>query len=265
MAVDYSAGEGVDIDRDRLAGLHIGQLRLLVIRDDIDGLQRRDRHQLRAGLDVFPDSQSANADRAIHRGRDRRVAEVEFGLVLHRLLLGERRVGLGELSLKNADLLLGRGYNRGVVPQCGLFFANIGLRLLRSLHGAVAGRGQMGVPLEILLRKDKRGLIRNDLLAVLLDNEFLLGNLLVESVDARLCRRDIGMRLIERRLVISRVDPREHRPGLDRLVVVDGHLGDIARYLGADHNRMRLYIRVIGRYQEATGLPIVDARDPRDP
>jgi hypothetical protein len=52
----------------------------------------------------------------------------------------------------------------GVVPQCGLFFADMGLRSLRSLHGAEAGRGQMGVPLKILLRKDKCGLIRNDLL-----------------------------------------------------------------------------------------------------
>src|SRR5450755_3838696 len=228
MSMYYSAGEGVDIDRDRLTGLHIGQLRLLVIRDDIDGLQRCDRHQLRAGLDVFPDSQSANADRAIHRGRDRRVAEVELGLVLHRLLLGKCRVGLSELALKNADLLLGRGYNRGVVPQCGLFFANIGLRLLRSLHGAEAGCGQMRVPLEILLRKDKRGLIRNDLLAVLLDNEFLLDYLLVESADARLRRRDIGTRLVERGLVIAWVDAREHRPSLDRLVVVDGSRGDVA-------------------------------------
>ena len=76
--------------------------------------------------------------------------------------------------------------------------------------------------------KDKRGLIRNDLLAVLLDNELLLGYLLVESVDVRLRRRDIGTRLVECRLVIAWIDPREHRPSLDRLVVVDRSRGDVA-------------------------------------
>ena len=156
--------------------------------------------------------------------------------MLHRPLLSECRGSLRELSLKNADLPLGGGDNRGGMLKPGLFFGNVGLRLLRPLHGAVAGRGQMGIALEILLRKDQRGLIRNDLLAVLLDNEFLLGDLLVESVDARLCHRDIGTRLIERRLVIARINPSQHRPGLDRLVVVDGHL---ARLEARDYRMTR--------------------------
>jgi hypothetical protein len=123
----------------------------------------------------------------------------------------------------------------------------------------------MGVPLEVLLRKHKRGLIRNDLLAVLLDNEFLLGYLLVESTDARLRRRDIGTRLVERRLAIAWVNPREHRSSLDRLVVVDRYLGDIARNFGANQDRMRLYIRVISRYQKAAGGPVVIAIKARRP
>src|ERR1700719_2613918 len=106
--------------------------------------------------------------------------------MLHSLLLGECRVGLRELRLKNADLLLGGGDNRGVVLQDGLFFSNVGHRLLRPLHGAIAGLRQLGIALVILLRKDKRGLIRSDLLAVLLDNELLLDDLLIESVDAGL-------------------------------------------------------------------------------
>jgi hypothetical protein len=198
--VHRSAGEGVDIDRDRLARPHIGQLGLLVIRGDINGLQRHDRHQLRAGLDILADPQGAHADRAVDRGRDRRIAEVELGLMLYRLLLGERRVGLGELRLEDADL------------------------------------GQLGVALVILLRIDKRRLIRSDLLPVLLDNELLLSDLLVQAVDARLCR--------------------EHLAGLDRLVVVDRHLGDIARHLGTDQHRMRLHIGVIGRHQKAAGRPV---------
>jgi hypothetical protein len=101
--------------------------------------------------------------------------------VLHRLLLGERRVGLGDLRLENADLLLGGGDNRGVVLQRGVLFANVGLRLLGPLHGAPAVLGQLGVALKILLRIDERRLIRSDLLAVLLDHELLLGDLLVQA------------------------------------------------------------------------------------
>ena len=129
--------------------------------------------------------------------------------MLHRPLLGECRFGLTELRFENADLLLGGGHSRVVVLEGGLFFGNVGLRLLRPLYGAVAGLRQIGVALEILLRKDQRGLIRRDLLAVLLDNELLLADLLVEGIDARLRRRDIGTRLVERRLVIARVDPCE--------------------------------------------------------
>jgi hypothetical protein len=254
--VHRSAGEGVDIDRDRLARPHIGQLGLLVIRGDINGLQRHDRHQLRAGLDILADPQGAPADRAVDRGRDRRIAEVELGLMLYRLLLGERRVGLGELRLEDADLLLGSPDPRRVVLQRGLFFANVGGCLLRVLHCAPAVPGQLGVALVILLRIDKRRLIRSDLLPVLLDNELLLSDLLVQGVDARLCGGDIGAGLGERSLVIARVDPREHLAGLDRLVVVDRHLGDIARHLGTDQHRMRLHIGVIGRHQKAAGRPV---------
>ena len=207
-----------------MARPHIGQLGLLVIRHDIDRLQRHDRHQLRAGLDVFPDPQRPHADGAVHWRYDRCVAEVELGLMLHRLLLSERRVGLGELRLKDADLLLGSPDTRSVVLQRGLLFTNVGGRLLRVLHGAPAVLGQLGVALVILLRIDQRRLIRSDLLAILLDNELLLGDLLVERGDDRLRRRDAGARLVECGLVIARVDPREHLAGADPLIVVDRRL-----------------------------------------
>ena len=76
------AGKRVDVDRDRLAGPHIGQLRLLVICDDVHRLQRHHRHQLGAGLHVLADPQGADADSAVDRRGDRRVAEVKLGLVL---------------------------------------------------------------------------------------------------------------------------------------------------------------------------------------
>ncbi len=90
MALDGRAGEHVDVDLDRLAGLHVGELRLLEVRDDIGRVDRHDRHQLRAGLDILADAQRAVADHAVDRRGDRRIGEVELGLVLHRLVVGER-------------------------------------------------------------------------------------------------------------------------------------------------------------------------------
>ena len=245
------------MDRDQLAGAHIGQLGFLVIRSDIDALQRHHRHQLGPGLDVLPDPERSDAHGAADRRRNRRVAEVKLGLVLHRLLLGECRLGLSELSLQNADLLLGSRDTGAVMLECRRLLANVGLRLLRSLHSAVAGLRQVGVALEILLRKDLCRLIRGNELARLLDRQLLLGDLLVEGVDARLRRPDVGAGLVERGLVIAGVDPREHLIGLDRLIVLDRHLGYIARNLGADQHRMRRHIGVIGRDQKAGGRPVV--------
>jgi hypothetical protein len=97
------------------------------------------------------------------------------------------------------------------------------------------------------------------LLALLLDNELLLGDLLIERVDTGLRRRDIGASLVERRLVIARVDPRQHLAGLDLLIVVDRHLRDIARDVGTDQNRVRLHISIVSRHQKAAGRPEVIA------
>jgi hypothetical protein len=57
------------IDRDGLARPYIGQLRLLVLRHDIGRLQRHDRHQLGAGLDILADPQGAHAHGTVDRRR----------------------------------------------------------------------------------------------------------------------------------------------------------------------------------------------------
>jgi hypothetical protein len=97
------------------------------------------------------------------------------------------------------------------------------------------------------------------LLAVLLNNELLLGDLLVERVDARPRRQDIGARLIECGLIEARVDPGQELAGVNPLVVTNRHRDDIARYLGSDQRRMRIYICVVGRHQETAGVPPVVA------
>jgi hypothetical protein len=47
----------------------------------------------------------------------------------------------------------------------------------------------------------------------------LLGDLLVEDIDARLRRRNIGGRLVQRGLIVARVYPCQVLAGLHRLVV----------------------------------------------
>ena len=65
-AVEDLAGEHVDLDLDRLARMHVGELRLLVVGDDVGGLCRHDGHELRARLHVLADAQRAVADHAVH-------------------------------------------------------------------------------------------------------------------------------------------------------------------------------------------------------
>jgi hypothetical protein len=86
-----------------------------------------------------------------------------------------------------------------------------------------------------------------------------LVNLPVQRVDARLRCCDIGARLIERGPVIPRIDAREHLAACDHLVVVDRRFGEIARHFGADQDRMRLHISVIGGDQKAACRPVVVA------
>ena len=50
--------------------LHIGELRFLVVGDDVGGLRRHHGHQLRPGLDVLADPQRAVADHAVDRRDD---------------------------------------------------------------------------------------------------------------------------------------------------------------------------------------------------
>ena len=111
---------------------------------------------------------------------------------------------IASLFTEDGDLLFGGRDSRGVELHRGVLLANVGLHLLGPLHGGPAFLRQLGVALEILLGIDERRLIRSDLLAVLFDHEPLLGNLLVQRVDARPRRCDIGARVLKRGLVIPR-------------------------------------------------------------
>jgi hypothetical protein len=78
------------------------------------------------------------------------------------------------------------------------------------------------VALKILLGKDKPCLVRGNGLAGLLDDKLLLANLLADRLNGRLCGCDVRARLVQRRLIVPRVDLRDNLARLDAFVVVNG-------------------------------------------
>ncbi len=91
----------------------------LVVRDHISGVSRDNGHELRAGLDELADAERAIARRAVDRGDDRRVAQVELGLTLGRLFVRERSARLRGLRLDHVKLLLHRFECAGVALDAG--------------------------------------------------------------------------------------------------------------------------------------------------
>ena len=157
-------------------------------------------------------------------GDDGRVGEVELGLVLHRLVVGERRLRLGELGLENVELL-GRVVERRVVAGDGGAAAGNARRgLLGVLHAAVAVGGELGVALVVLLGEGQVRLVDGDRRLRGIDDGLLGGRARPACVGNRRLRgRDIGLGLVERDPEIAIVDLRQDLPGLDRLVVADKH------------------------------------------
>ena len=117
MAVDPRIGERVDGDVHRLTRAHPGQLRLLEVRHEVDRIERHHGHQLGSGLDVLADPQGPGADRAIDRGGDGRVAQVEPGLLFGGAIMLQLRRGFGPGSLQHVDLLSGSGERRACLQQ----------------------------------------------------------------------------------------------------------------------------------------------------
>jgi hypothetical protein len=71
-------------------------------------------------------------------------------------------------------------------------------------------------------------------------------------------RLAVGDRLVERGAQVAVVDPGQHLASLDRLVVVDRHLGDVTGNLGRDDGGIRPDIGVIRRHLEPADLPVLD-------
>jgi len=79
-AGDIQAGIHVERNPDPLTAADVAQLGLLVVGDQIDIMDRHDRQQAGAGLDILPDADRPVADRTGDRGVERRVRQAQSGL-----------------------------------------------------------------------------------------------------------------------------------------------------------------------------------------
>ena len=90
---------------DRLARPHRRQLGFLVVRHDVDRIERHHGHELAASLDVLPDAQRPRADRAVNRSGDRGVAKVQLSLLLGGAVMPDLGCSLDTRGLQHLDLL----------------------------------------------------------------------------------------------------------------------------------------------------------------
>ena len=109
----------------------------------------------------------------------------------------------------------------------------------------------------ILLGKAQGRLGRRHLLVRLLNHGGLQDQLGVDRADLAFRGLPVGDRLTQSGLEIPVVYGSEHLTRLDRLIVGDQHLGDVAGDARGDQGIVRLHIRVVGGNQEAPGLPIL--------
>ena len=251
--------ETVDADFDRLAVAHVRQLGLLEIRHHKDRIQRYHRHQLRSGLHELTDPQRPRADRSVNGCCDPGVGQVQRRLLRDRAGAIELRDRLGLFGGEHVDLLL-RSQQAGLaVLKLRRLFAQCRVSLLRALNGAGARLHQAVVTGLFFLRELQRGFGSRDVGGALFDQRLLQGDLGIEVTNGGFSCGDICIGLVECRPEIAIVDPRQQLAGLDRLVVADQHLTDIARHLRRDDGGIGLHIGVVGGFEISPGGPVAVA------
>ncbi len=110
LAVEGAATEGVDLDCDVLAGVHLLQLGFLEVGGDPEVGEGDDGEEILADAEVRADLNVLLVDDAGYRGDDVSVGEVEFSLVetgLGLIDVGEGGVGGGLLDLDLGGTVLG--------------------------------------------------------------------------------------------------------------------------------------------------------------
>src|SRR5215472_13093201 len=197
-SLDRAAGQRVDGDGDRLAGLQTRELGLLEVGVDIDRIERDHAGEPLARLHVVADLHGAIADHAVDRRPDGGEGEIALSLGLRRLELLERARGLLPLRLEHVHVGLGgvddglRILDRGdrLIPVCHRLFERLAARELLG--------GERLLAVELEPRARLTGLRRDELRLGLVDIRLLRDDLAGEALDRRLLGRDLLARRIGR-------------------------------------------------------------------
>ena len=232
-AVPFALGIGVDLDRDRLARLHVGQSRSSLKLASIHRPDRRPRSSSAVpGAAILAGLRHVAGD-AGERRADDGVLEVECRLVARRLgleiarlafhrqvgIAAEARHDLRDLLFHHGDLLAGHVAVAPGVVELGLGGELLAEQRVLAREIALGEVGVAACDLQLGLLLLIRGLEPGDVLARRLEG---------------------GIGTGERHPVGAVVD-REQRCALgDVLVLGDRHLGDGAGHFGADGNLVGL-------------------------
>jgi hypothetical protein len=153
------------------------------------------------------------------------------------------------------------------LPRCNCaVFSRNAASVCCALNGAGARLHQVVVTGSLLLCELQGGFRRRYAGGFLLDHGLLQRDLRIEIVHGGGGGIDVGMGLRQRGPEIAIVDPRQQLTGLDRLVVADQHVSNIARDLRRDDGRIRLHIGVVGGFEVPAGgeIAVTEIGDTRD-
>ena len=244
--------------------MHCDELSFLEVGDHVGGIDRNDGHQLGTRRDILPDPQRARADRPIDRRRDRRVAEVQLGLLP--APPGRARRGPRLLPWPSP----GR-------PPCAVRPGPMPDRAatgMPSVRGPPASAGHAARcrspcrPVRDSARHPPRRKPSEARVAATLATAWAISaccrsicasNLLTAASAAATSARCLR----QGRTEITVVDACQHLAGFNRLVVANQHLGKIAGNLWRDRGVVGFHVGVVRADQKAAGRPVSRIRNGR--
>ncbi len=248
-------GNGIDADRDLLAGLEPRELRLFEIRFDVDIVERHEAREPLPGLHEIAGLDCAIADHAGNRCTDFRERQIALGLRQCGLQFLDRARRLLLLRLQHRDRSLG-GIEAGL---CALHARDglvaVGLRLFEGLPAGEFTRCQRLLAIQFELRAPGGHLRGNELRLRLLDRRPLRLDLAADAVDRSLLGRDLVARRVNREPVVAVVDGGDQVAGMHIGVVLDQDARNVAGDLGGQRGVVGTHIGVVGRDGEAADRP----------
>ncbi len=266
MALELEIGIGVNGDRHRLAGTHLGELAFLIIRRH-PNLRRDQRENLLPGRHVGADLDIALGDPAILRGRDDRIGQIEqsliepgFRLIDLAVELRDLRNGLGD-ALRHGrcllDLRLRAGDLRLRLPQAGR--GCIDLLLGRRT------RRQRLLPIIIGLRthEQRLGRVQLRLCRVELRREVFLRHLggILEAAILTFGRRQIGLGVLDIDHILAIVDVDQRLTLFHEFVIAHVQRDDIARDLRGDRDCAAVDEGIVRGFKVSVGQPVFVTRE----